>query len=143
MFKPFVSIVSAILITSAASPGGAAQTDPITQLPLYPRITFVSKAAQNVCGTTVTIDTFSAEDDAIATVDAWYAGHLSGFKKIKGNSRNCAYDIFVNADSTSSVTVIGSGPKNAVEAVVYHHNPKPASPINLTNWLDGGDPLCE
>jgi hypothetical protein len=142
MFKPFVSIFSVILITLAASPGGAAQTDPITQLPLYPGITFVNKAAQNVCGTTVASDTFSAQG-AIATVEAWYSAHLNGFKKIKGAARNYPYDIFVNADSTSSVTVMGSGVKNAMEAVIYHHNAKPASPINLTNWLDGGDPVCE
>lgn len=36
----------------------------------------------------------------------------------------------------------GGTPKTAVEAIVYHRNPKPVSADNLLHWLDGSDAIC-
>lgn len=142
MFKrlgPLLGVVLAGLVTSAA---GAAQTDPLTRLPLYPGIQHLTSDAQPVCGTNVSNATYSPVHGDLATVDRWYASHLSGFNVLHGKNRNYPYDVFVNGDGTASVSILGSGPKTGVEAVVYHHNAKPASMSNLTNWLDGADPLC-
>lgn len=146
MFKPHVQTFSVILvalaIALAASGAQAAQTDPLTRLALYPGIKVLTTDSQDVCGTKVRNATYSAVSGNLATFDRWYAGHLSGFKVVHGSNRNYPYDVFINSDATMSVSVLGSGPQGGVEAVIYHRNAKPASVSNLTNWLDGSDPLC-
>lgn len=75
-----------------------------------------------------------------------FAAQLSGFKRIRGTTRPFPLDVFVNADTTFSVTIVGSrSVKNSVDIVIYHRNPKPASTnkkIDLIDSFDGGDPIC-
>jgi hypothetical protein len=143
MMKPLLR-TAAIIIAGLCASGAAqaATTDALTNLPLYPKNEFASKDVQNVCGTSVQNATYSALSGNLSQVDAWYAGHLHGFKMTHGATRNYPYDIFVNADATMSVTVAGSGPNRGVEAIVYHKNARPQSRSNLMNWLDGGSPIC-
>jgi hypothetical protein len=140
--KPTTILVLALFCALRASAMGGAQTEPLTRLPLYPGLHAVSTDAQDVCGTNVRNATYSPGNVNLATVDRWYRSHLRGFKMLHGTNRNYPYDVFVAADATASVTILGSGPKTGVEGVVYHRNSKPASLGNLTAWLDGSDPIC-
>ena len=145
MFKPLAQIFSVTLIALAATAVQAAQSDPLTGLPLYPGMYFANKNSQNVCGTMVSTSTYSPSNGKLAALEAWFAGHLNGFKLVHGTVRHYPYDAFINADSTLSVSILGSDTKNGVDGVLYHRNAKPASTEkteDLTNWFDGGDPLC-
>jgi hypothetical protein len=142
MLKSIVQGLSVVLVGLAASAAQAASTDPLTRLPLYTGLHYVSAVSQNVCGTTVRDATYSPKNGNLATLDQWYASHLAGFKIIHGTNRNYPYDVFINSDGTMAVSILGSGPNRGVEGVVYHRNAKPASLTNQTNWLDGSDPLC-
>jgi hypothetical protein len=143
MLKPRVQILALISLGLCASGARAAQNDPLTRLPVYPETEYASSDTQNVCGTKVQDATYSARSDNLATVDRWYAAHFRGFSLIHGTNRDYPYDAFVRPDDTLSVSVLGSGPNEGVEAIVYHRNAKPANASNLTNWLDGGDPICK
>jgi hypothetical protein len=140
--KSLAGVFGVALILVTQSLAAAAATDPLTGLPLYSQAHYASSDTQNVCGTQVKDATYGSGSGNLATVDRWYAGSLHGFKMIHGATRNYPYDVFVNADLTKSVTILGSGPKTGVEGIVYHSNPKPASPANLLNWLDGGTSIC-
>lgn len=134
--------LSIVLVIGAAGGARAATTDPLTRLPLYPGMEYLSASSEGVCGTTVREATYDPRQGNLTTVDRWFAAHLAGFKILHGTHRNYPYDVFINSDGTLSVSILGSGPNRGVEGVVYHRNAKPASLGNLTNWLDGSDPLC-
>jgi hypothetical protein len=142
MSKPFVRVFGIIAFGITASGVNAAQTDTLTRLPLYPGTAYASSDTQNVCGTKVRSATYSPKSANLATVDRWYAAHLNGFKLVHGTTRDYPYDVFVRADDTMSVTILGSGPNSGVEAIVYHSNAKPSSAANLINWLDGSASIC-
>jgi hypothetical protein len=142
MRQATVLAFSIVLAGLAAGGAGAASIDPLTRLPIYPGMEYVSASSEGVCGTMIREATYSPRQGNLTTVDQWFAAHLAGFKRIHGTNRNYPYDVFINSDGTLSVSILGSGPNRGVEGVVYHRNAKPASLGNLTNWLDGSDPLC-
>lgn len=146
MLRSLVPIFGIVLIALTSTVVQAAQTDPLTAMPLYPGLFFVSKKSQDVCGTTVSSSTYSPGNATRTAIEAWFAGHLTGFKLIHGTVRSSPFDAFVNADTTLSVSIWGSTTvKNGLDGVEYHRNPKPASADKMTdliNWFDGGDPIC-
>ena len=127
MFKPIVQMCGIALIALAATAAQAAQSDPLTGMPIFPGTSYVSKASQDVCGTTVSTATYSPGTAMLNTIEAWFTAHLTGFKLVHGTVWRSPYDAFVNADTTSSVSIVGSDTKNGVDAVYYHRNAKPAS----------------
>ena len=146
MVKSLVPIFGIVLFALSSTGIEAAKTDPLTVMPLYPGIFFVSKKSQDICGTTVSSATYSPGNATRSAIEAWFAVHLKGFKLIHGTVRSTPLDAFVNPDTTLSVSIWGSTTvKNGLDGVEYHRNPKPASAdktTDLINWFDGGDPIC-
>jgi hypothetical protein len=144
MINRFVQITAVLTIMVASTAAQAAGTDPLTGLPLYPGMESAGPAvAEDVCGTQVKNSTYTPREGNLAAIDGWYAHHLTSFNVNHGQNRNYPYDIFVSADGTTSITILGSGPKTGVQGVVYHKNAKPASMVNIANWLTGANALCK
>ena len=69
---------------------------------------------------------------------------MPGFTLVHGKNRPQPFDVFVNADRTSSIIINGMGPTANVDAVIYHHNAKLTGPYveSINDWIEGGAAMC-
>jgi hypothetical protein len=106
-------------------------TDPLTNLPLYPATDShlhlgnepTQLPASKVCRSNMEADFYSVFDSKVDATLAWYAAHLSGFKKTHGYAAKRSQDTFYNNDGTIIVSITGSvgneGDNTDTYSVVY------------------------
>jgi hypothetical protein len=89
--------------------------DPLTNLPLYPatdsRLHLGNAPTRlpdsHMCKSTMQTDFYVVFDSKVAATVAWYAAHLTGFKKTHAYANNRSQDTFYNADGTLLVSITG------------------------------------
>jgi hypothetical protein len=111
---------------NAAAQGKIFTKDPLTGLPVIP--TTVTRNGGNeptklpdarVCKSKmqgnlypliyyIFAKDYNKTNATVASTDAWYASHLTGFKKVHGYDSTRSQDVYYNADRTILVTVTGS-----------------------------------
>jgi len=155
-------VVAAIFVLSLANAAGQGKTltnDPLTGLPVIP--TTVTKYGGNeptkmpeamVCNSKMQgnlypliYDIFSKDynkaNATVAAAVAWYASHLTGFKKVQGYDSRRSQDVFYNADGTILVIVTGSpgakGESTDAYGVTYERYQPGLSEKTITGLTEG------
>jgi hypothetical protein len=111
----------------------AATSDSLTGLPLYPGAPFTMKLPNSTfCGVALQ-GTMYMPDGKIATIERWYAAHLSGFHfyhAVDGSERT--QDEFAKPDGTVAINITGD-PKNSpdIYAISYAKFARPLSPAAM------------
>ncbi len=125
--------VSGIAVSLGGGIAGAATTDSLTGLPLYPGAPFTMKLpTASFCGVPVQT-TMYMPDGKIATIERWYAAHLSGFHFYHGvDGSERAQDEFAKPDGSAAVNITGD-PNNSpdIYAISYAKFARPLPPATM------------
>lgn len=101
-----VLLAAALAATAFTEPA----TDQLTGLPLYPSSgPAVAMPDSHVCKSAFQGAFYQVTGAKVDAVDAWFAGHLTGFRlrKHPQTAKGGSQDTFVNAAGTLEVTVTG------------------------------------
>ena len=156
-------VVAAIFVLSMANAAGQGKTltnDPLTGLPLIPatvqfknvgnepdkmpdRQVCRSKGQANSYSLTNVMNTANAiKMDAAA---AWYASHLSGFKKIQGYADGRSQIAFYNSDATILIFItgqLGAQGENTDAFSVAYQRYQPGLSVKTITGLTQGKFVC-
>jgi hypothetical protein len=146
----------ALILYYAVIAGGNTKllaADPLTNLPLYPatdsRLHLGNDPTRlpesNVCGSKVQADFYTVYDSKVNTTLAWYATHLSGFKRTHAYTVNRSQDTFYNPEGTLAVFVTGSSGKadeNTETYSVIYSRFQPALPEKVIIGLNQQKVTC-
>lgn len=84
---------------------------------------------------------YNKTNATVAATVAWYAAHLTGFKKVQGFDSQRSQDIFYNADRTMLVIVTGSpgakGENTSAYGVTYERFQPGISDKTITGLTQG------
>ena len=126
--------VIAFCLATAAGQAKVLTNDPLTGLPLIPATVLFKNVGNEpdktpdgqVCksktqGNFYSLSTVMNPANAIKmdAAAAWYASHLSGFKKIQGYADGRSQIAFYNADGTLAVSVTGSSAETGENSETY------------------------
>jgi hypothetical protein len=145
-------LAAAMLVFCLANVSGQGKVltvDPLTALPVIP--TTVSKFGGGneptkmpdamVCKSKMQADFYSDVSSKVDATVAWYASHLTGFKKFDGYDSARSQDIFYNPDRTILVVVTGSpgakGENTDTYAVAYERYQPGLSEKTITALTQG------
>jgi hypothetical protein len=128
MKRIFIAVLATItmpLITSGSPK--MLTSDPLTGLPLYPatdsRLRLGNEPTvlpeSTVCKSKMQADFYSIYDSKVSPAVAWYAAHLTGFRKTHAYAANRSQDTFYKTDGTVAVSVTGSPGKDGEDTDAY------------------------
>jgi hypothetical protein len=118
---PVVTLL-VLCLPNALGQGKVLTNDPITGLPLIPATDSGKHTAgvaytynepspmpeSQICKSKFQGNHYSLYNIKVDAAAAWYASHLSGFKKVRGYDSKRAQIIFYNSDATILVVVTGT-----------------------------------
>lgn len=154
-----VATMLILCIAAADAQGKVLTKDPLTGLPVIP--TTVTKYGGNeptkmpdamVCKSKmqgnlypliyyIFSKDYSKTNATVAATVAWYASHLTGFKKVDGYDSARSQDVFYHADRTILVIVTGSpgakGENTAAYGVAYERYQPGLSQETITGMTQG------
>jgi hypothetical protein len=136
-------------LVNASGQGKVVTEDPLTGLPVIPST--VSKYGglnqptkmpdSMVCKSKMQGNFYSIFDSKVDATVAWYASHLTGFKRVAGYDSSRSQDIFYNADRTILVIVTGSrgakGENTDAYSVAYQRYQPGLSEKTITVLIQG------
>jgi hypothetical protein len=129
-----VSAIFVFALANAFGQGKLLTSDPLTSLPLIPATdsgkhiagmaytynepTNIKRAP--VCNSKVQAEFYSLFNIKVDAAVAWYSSHLSGYKKVSGQSSSSSQTVFYNADGTIVVLLTGdAGGASEAHSVTY------------------------
>jgi hypothetical protein len=118
-----VAIILLLGLTKAAGQGKTLTSDPLTNLPLIPATDSGKHMANlaytyneptpmpgaQICKSKFRGNFYPLSNIKVDAAAAWYASHLSNFKKVSGYASHRLQALFYNSDRTTLVIVTGEG----------------------------------
>jgi len=154
-----ILLIASILTLGVAAQGQAAKvltSDPLTGLPLIPATVQFKNVGNEpdkmpdvrVCKSKVQGNVYSlsnvmnpANGVKMEAAAAWYASHLSGYKKVQGYANGRSQIAFYNSDGTIVVFLIGQlgaqGENADAFSVTYERSQPGLSEKTITNLTQG------
>jgi hypothetical protein len=113
---------------------GAATSDSLTGLPLYPGAPFTMKLPDSsYCGVPFQ-GTMYMPGGKVAAIDRWYAAHLPGFHFYHAVAGDRTQDSFAKPDGSAAVNITGD-PSNSpdIYAISYAKFARPLPPAAIAS----------
>jgi hypothetical protein len=144
-------------LANASGQGKLLNSDPLTSLPLiaatdsgkhiagmaytYNEPTKLKRAP--VCKSQVQAEFYSLFNIKVDAAVAWYSSHLTGYKKVSGQSSNSSQTAFYNADGTIVVLLTGdAGTPSEAHSVTYERY-QPGISEKTIAALTQGKMICQ
>ena len=155
VFLAFAMFV--FVLGSASGQGKLLTSDPLTGLPLisatdsgkhipglaytYNDPTVIPRAP--VCKSNVKAEFYSLSSINVDATAAWYSSHLSGYKKVSGQTSNSSQTAFYNSDGTLVILVTGDVGGNAAAHTVTYERYTPGLSEKTIAGLVQGKTICQ
>lgn len=137
-----------LAVSNAAGQGKTLPSDPLTGLPLIPASDAgkglgnapVQMPPGRVCTSGMQGNFYPLHGITMDAASAWYASHLSGFKKVAGSARQYAF--FSNSDRTVLVIVTGHSGSTEAGSVAYERY-QPGLSEKTVEGMANGKIVCK